>query len=643
MGLCTARGVEVKPAAEPNVQVFDVQPEKETTPVTYRIALASVASLTLFAAPTMAETPPIEKIAPENSVLVLGAANATQAFENLKKTPLWTLWQSDKMKAMRADAMKQMDEGLKEMFQELGVEEDSLKPPTGAVGIAVFTVLDPDLGTPELSVMAVGDWGENAEKTDALVKAALDKGAKDGDIEFEEKDVGGRNVYVIDLSKMQPPADDEGDQGMGMGGMGGMPMPDPMDLVKGMTTMHYVRDGSTLMICSDMAALTDALDAVDGKGDAAGKFSQREDFRNTIAQMGQLGNTIDAYGVLLTRDIMDIVGAQNPMMMMVRPILRSLVGEVGGYSVGTQFDSDGAMSHQTIGVYMPNGKKALTELVDQPAPRGDLPGFVPAGTLNYMTMNFEFSGLMEVIKSVVAANPMLAMQAGEVMPEIEKNMAPIFAALGSKVHRASTMAGDTPSGVMALQCRDAQAFENAFGTMAGQGGLEARDFLGQRIYTVDPNMMPMMPMGGGAPGASISIGIGGGNVYIGDTPGVEQALRSTGQTDASGLSKEAAFERAANFLGNDPVVGWGYIDTIGSAEATMKAQQAQTKAMIEDMKEWDPETAAEMEKELAGADDPMKDLDPAFLKQYIGPTVWKATSNDKGFVVNIYMLPAEKN
>jgi hypothetical protein len=605
--------------------------------VTYRLAVISIASLAMFAAPVPAETPPIEKIAPENSVLVFGSANATQAFESLKRTPLWAMWQSDKMKTMRADAMKKMDEGLKQMLQDLGVEEDSLKPPTGSVGIALFTVPDPELATPQLSVMALGDWGESADKMDALVKAALDKGVKEDKLEFEEKDVGGHNVYVIDLAKMQPPAG-EGDEGDGGMGMGGMPMPDLAELLKGMTKMHYVRDGNTLMLCSDMTSLTDALDAVDGKADAggAGKFAQREDFQNTVAQMGK---ETDAYGVLLTRDIMDLVGAQNPMMMMVRPILRSLVGEVGGYGLGVRFDAEGAMSTQTLGVYMPNGKKALTELMDRPTPRGDVPGFVPAETVSYMTANFEFSGLMDVIKGVVAANPMLAMQAGEVMPEIEKNLGPIFAALGSKIHRASVVSGDKSSDVVALQCRDVQAFENAFGGLAGEGGLEARDFLGQRIYTVDPEMMPMLPMGGGA-GESVSIGIGGGNVYLGDTPGVEQALRATGQADASGLAKDATFQRAANFLGHDPVVAWGYTDTVASAEAMIKQQQAQHKAMIEDMKQWDPETAAEMEKELAASPDPLKDLDPAFLRQYIGPTTWKATSNDKGFVFNIYMLPA---
>jgi hypothetical protein len=605
--------------------------------VTYRPAVAFVVSCALLSPSVLAETPPIEKIAPENSVLVLGASNAAQAFENLKKTPLWAMLQTDKMKTLRADFVKEMDEGLKQMFEDLGVEEDSLQPPTGSVGMAVYTVPDPDLGSPMISVMAVGDWGANAEKMDALVKAALDEGVKKGELEFEEKEIAGRTALVVDLSKMQP-EEDEGDD-EGMGGMG-MPMPDPQDIIKGLTKMHYVRDGGTLLLCSDLTSFTDALDAADGKADAgnAGKFAQREDFTNTIALSG---GENDAWAVLLTRDIMDLVGAQNPMLMMVRPLARSLVGEVGGYGMGVRFDADGAIARQTMGVYMPSGKKALTALLDHPAPRADLPGFVPAGATGYMAMNFEFAGLMDVIKNVINNNPMLAMQAGEALPQIEQAVGPLFAALGSKIHRASTMTGDKPSGVMAMECRDPQAFENAFGALAAQGGFESRDFLGQRIYTIDLGGMMPMPMAGG--GGSMAIGIGGGNVFLGDAPGVEQALRSTGQADAAGLAKDESFHRAVNYLGNEPVVAWGYSDTIATLEATMKQQQAQQKAMIEQMKEWDPETAAEMEKELAAQPDPLKELDPKFLREYIGPTVWKATSNEKGFVFNIFTLPAAKN
>jgi hypothetical protein len=601
-----------------------------------RIAVATATSFAILAAPLalQAETPSIEKIAPENTLLILGTRNGAQAFENLKKTPLWTMWQSDKMQTMRADAMKQMDEGLAEMFKELGVEEDALHPPTGSVGVALFTVPDPDLGVPQLSVMAVGDWGENAEKMDALVKAALAKGVTDEKISFEEKDVAGRNVHVIDLSKLRPEEPEEDEARMPME----VPLPDPDDLVKGMTKMHYLRDGSTIMLCSDLTALTDALDAIDGKADEARSFAQRKDFQETLALVG---SESDGYGVLLTRDIMDVVAAGNPMMAMAKPITRLVVGEVAGYGVALRFDADGAIAQQTVGVFMPEGKAGLTELLDRPAPRGSVPGFAAAGSLSYSSFNFDFSGVMNVIKTALTSLPFPG--AAEGIPEMEKNLGPILAALGSKVHSASMNAGGKQQGVLALECKDPQSFENAFGAAAGQGGLEARDFLGQRIYTMEGDMTQMMPVvGGGMGGESLSIGIGGGHVFIGPTPSVEQALRTTGQPDAAGagLAQDEMFQRATNFLGNEPVVAWGYIDTIASAEAGVKRQEETMREAIEQMKEFDPETAAEMEKDLAAQAGAAKDFDPAFFKQYIGPSTWKMTSSDKGFVLNFYTLPA---
>ncbi len=577
----------------------------------------------------LAEVPPIEKIAPENSVLVVGAKNTQQAMDNVKKTGLWSMWQSDKMKALRADSMKELDEAMKKALQELGVDEDSLVCPSGASGLALFTVPDPDLGTPEMSLLAFADYGDAADKTDKLVRAALDKGVKDGELEYEAKDVGSREVLVIDLSKMQPK--EEEDEGGGMG----LPLPNPADAVKGITKMNYVRDGNTLIVCSDMTALTDALDAIDGKGDAgaAGKFAAREDFQNTVAQ---LGGENDAYAVMLTRDVMDLMGEGGQMMMMLRPTLRTLTGEVAGYAGGMRFDTGSAMVEQTVGIYMPNGKKGLTDLLNKPAPRGEIPGFVGADSTSYMTANFDFSGLMGVMKAVVNSNPMLAAQGAEALAQIEPMATPIFNALGSKV----IVASGKDSGVTALECKDPQGFENGFAAVAAQAGLESRDFLGQRIYTMKEGMGDMMPIGGLGSGP-LSIGIGGGYVFVGGTPGVEQALRSTGAADAANLGKDETFQKAVGSLGNDPVVAWGYSDLVATIEAAMKAQQESMKQAIAEAKEFDPDMAAEMEKQMAELGNVSQQIDAEFLKQYVGPAVWQMRSTDKGFVVNGYILPAK--
>ncbi|MHC4709614.1 MAG: hypothetical protein ACYTA3_04105, partial [Planctomycetota bacterium] len=66
--------------------------------------------------------------------------------------------------------------------------------------------------------------------------------------------------------------------------------------------------------------------------------------------------------------------------------------------------------------------------------------------------------------------------------------------------------------------------------------------------------------------------------------------------------------------------------------------------LIEQMKQWDPEYAEEMQREL-DAQEPMPwdDLDPKLLRQYIGPLSWLVQARDDGFVGKYLLLePAEK-
>jgi hypothetical protein len=68
-----------------------------------------------------------------------------------------------------------MGEDMNKMFQELGVDEDSLVPPEGPAGIAVFPTMDKELNTPKVSFLALADYGtpENADKTNTLADSTL--------------------------------------------------------------------------------------------------------------------------------------------------------------------------------------------------------------------------------------------------------------------------------------------------------------------------------------------------------------------------------------------------------------------------------------------------------------------------------------
>lgn len=609
---------------------------KESNVIRRLLAVTSVAALTIVS-PVLAQTT-IERIAPENSVFVIGVKNAQESMQRVQRTALWSFWQSNEMKELRGDLVKELSEGLDKAFRELGVEEGTLAPPTGALGLAVFPVMNQETGMPEAALLIMADYGENAEKTNELILAALNYAEKEVDLEYEEEDIAGRTLYVIDLSSMNADADDDMDDFGGMGGM--MPMGDPSDMFEGIEKLYYVRDAGVLMFGTDLASLAEALEAVDGRGRAG--VGERAEFRGVMDQIGEN----DIYAVLLTRDIMDLLAATDPMgmMMMMRPTLRALVGEVQGYGMAVRFDTPAAMVEQSLGIYMPRGKRGLTVLMDRPAPRAMLPAFISSDTISYSSFTFNFSGLMGVIRDVVNSNFMLQAQAGEGLDQIEPVVNQLTATLGTQIHSASTLTRPITAGsrqmLTAIECTNPTEFENLFAGMAAQAGMEPRDFLGQRIYTVDDAMLGMMM--GGMPGAeapSISLGIGGGFVMIGTTPAVEQGLRATGEPGAAGLTGNARFRRAMSALSNEPVVAWGYSEIVDTIEATILQQLMQQEQFVEELRQWgDDEFADEVQADIDEQRAVIQRINFDQIRQYVGPSSWELRSVADGFIGRSYLL-----
>lgn len=613
-------------------------------PVIHR--MFTVVATFAFCVASVSAQQTIERLAPENTILVMGVKNVQSMMDRTKATPMWTLWQSEQMKKLRADAMEQMGKGLDTMLEELGVEKDSLVHPTGSAGLAVFAVTDEN-GLPQPAMLAFADYGDaaKADKTSTLIQAALERGEKDNQLEFESREVDGRTIYSIDLSKMKPQDDDEAadDFNPQM-----FPMPQPDEMLEGIEKLHYVRDGHSFIASTDLTALTDALENIAAKA-AGGRVSDRAEYQAALSSVGEA----DVYGALLTRDVMDLLAAQDEMGMMdmLRPMVRTLFGEVQAYGFGMRVDGSKAMVEQTISAYMPNGKAGVTKLMDMPLQQGAVPAFVGPDAVSYTAVSFKFSGLMDVIRQVVNSNPMMAAQFGPQIDAIAPQVTQITSALGNQMQWSTSVTkpftADSTQKLMAIECPKPQDFENAFAQMAGDAGIESRDFLGQRIYTMDEDMMMMMPMEAGGP---VSLGIGGGFVLIGPTSAVEQGLRATSQPGGASLASSSEFQRAIATLSKDGVVAWGYTDTIDSMEASLAAQREQIESMIKQMRE-EAEMWGDEDADIKGIQDRMEermresmkmwnDIDFNLLRQHIGPSAWEVRSTENGFVMRAYMLSA---
>jgi hypothetical protein len=575
----------------------------------------------------------IERLAPENSIVVTGIDDFSRTLKAVKSTPLWALWESEEISEMLQEPLEDMHEEFDDALEELDLDEDDISWPQGPVGLAIFpgSPDDPESGP---GFLAMADWGVKAMRMNRILEAMLDQARDEHDLEIPEQEVLGRTVYSINLAELAGDqldldAVDEFDQ-LGMPGM-----VDPAQMMDWFSVAHIVRDGRRFLACSDLNVLRDALELIDEDGQSG--LTDRADFQGA---MGQLGET-DGYTVVLLRDLAGLMPG-DPTVMMAQMFFKQIVGDIQAIGFGVRIGNDDVMVEETVTVYMPEGKSGLTTLLSHETPQGKAPPFVGPDCLTYTRFNFRFDGVMDFMRGLGAMNPMIGAQLNPMIdlygPTIEK----VCAALGPEVHstvkitRPLTL--DSLKTLYAIQSSRPGDVEAVLAEYAPGMGLEARDFLGHRIYSMDFNPMAM-GMGGGMVGEGFSVGFGGGYVMIGNTSVVEDGLRASAKADMPGLDDNPGFRRAVGALSAPRSVGWGvmsivdYLDYFKSLGAMINEQE------IEQVKEWDPEYARQLEQALAAEPDmPWEDFDVAMLNRYLGPISWEIRSLDDGFMVRYMIL-----
>lgn len=587
----------------------------------------AVFALTLgLAAPSLFAQNSIEQIAPENSIVVASVADMNRSMERLRRTPLYELWNAPEMTDVRKEMADSFENDFAELLRELGLEKDVQWYPSGSAGMAVFTVVDAETGRIIPAMVAFADYGASAAQMAEAIQKMLARQERDGEIEYEEKDILGRTVYAITPLEsdddMEFDFEDEFDFGFN-------PFEGLVDFSA--ETMYYVRNGDALMICTDLGALTEILDGLDKGG--KGGLADRADYRTMMDRIGPG----DAHMILLTRDLMKLIQGIDGtgMASMFGPIAKSVIGDINAIGSAMTFDGPKAMCEMRMMVHMPNGKSGLSKLVDAPAPRGAMPPYVNADALSYSVLAFQFSRVAEVAREIVQANPMLQFWAGEVMDVVNGPVHDFLSTLGNSITHASSMTRpitmDSVSQLFAFEVKRPQDLENQVAMWAPEMGLEPRDFLGHRIFS-SPAMGMMMEM---------ALGLGGGRMFLGTERDVEQGLRSLADRDRQGgLADDAAFKRALALLPDGPVVAWGYIDMVSSLEVASVVERLSTEQMMEELRREFPELAAEIGDDM-DEQSAWDKMDPTVLRRYLGPMIWQVQSTSDGFVAQAYMLGAE--
>lgn len=590
-------------------------------------------------ATTAVGQPNIDRLAPDDSFLVVSVDNLKETRERFQRTSLWSLWKSDQVQGMLSETIEEFNTRMQELCEDLGVEEGQMVLPDGAVGFAMFPGQPPNDFEDEPSppgFLLIADYGAGAFKFGRVVDAALERMDEEG-AEFEVNEVMGRTVYTFEL------ADLDLDDMIEVAEMDfeGMPADmDPMDIVGDMGQVHFLRDGTRFMLSSDLDAMRGALEVVEG--DERASIADRDDF---LAARSQIGRS-DGYAVLMIDSLVQALAGDDPMGMMVQAMIQSIVGDIRAVSFGVRFDTANSMVEESFGLYMPDGPQGLTALIDTESPRRDPPSFVGPKAVGYTSMNFEFAGIPGLLRNIAQTNPMIGMQLNEMLMQNGAMIEQVCGALGPEVHVVVTLS--QPIDLMSLKTLYAisssqpDQVEAVLAQFAPQMGVEPRDFLGNRIYTlpIDPQMLAMGgPMMAGAGGDGFSIGFASGYVMLGTTGLVEDALRATGRKDLPTLSDDPDFARAMHVLDEQRTVGWGVVNILDYLAYFKDFEALMQEQMIEQMKQWDAEYAQEMQAEFdAQPAPPWRDFDLETLKRYIGPASWQMRAREDGFVGTYYLL-----
>ena len=155
----------------------------------------------------------IEAYAPENSYLVVSAPDASAMLEALDRSSLRALWDHPRVQAWFDEAMAEGLGELEAAMDELGIDINELKPPTGHIGMAYFFVDEVDEegeSWPTQRGLLAADFGENADAIMDAAWALFDEWSENDEAVVTEDDYRDGKIIGVEwtIEEMEEPSDD---------------------------------------------------------------------------------------------------------------------------------------------------------------------------------------------------------------------------------------------------------------------------------------------------------------------------------------------------------------------------------------------------------------------------------------------------
>ncbi len=577
----------------------------------------------ILAAPAVAApAATIADIAPASSALIWSIDNYTQMRASFDRTGFLEVWRDPAIQAWIKKHTQEMVEEINEGLSKIDTRLEDLQPPEGPIGGAFWLAPAADADSEPLGhFITLIDFGANADETEKIIAAALEKGERDKTLLVDEEGFGGTTIFKItDLSKAadeEDAADAEGEDDEFEDWDMGDESDSPFDHIK---TFFYARAGTNFLVASDQDRMERAIDRVIGGKDQP-SIGDSPDFATALAQIGPQ----QGYAVFFPQPLIELVvendramraDMEPDMLAMMGPSPSDLMrlfglSEVRAVAGGVRFDTDLGLMEQAYSVLVPT-KKGIFTLMDPPAVPFKAPAFASADAAGVTMLQFEFADLLGMLSNV--ANEFQGEMGEQIKQQLEMASAtagPVLSNLGPQVYIVTNynkpLNAQSQQILVAINARDTNALTQTITGFAPMAGLQARDFQGNQIWSMPADAMTPIPGMG-----QFALAIGFNHLFVGSVPAVENALRMAATPDGLSLGKDERFQRGMAALpGSGLAFGWSDTRrTLEFQEWSLRNMDKIQAAQIEQMFGDDPESQEAKQMYL----EQLKDSIPEFVR-----------------------------
>ncbi len=513
----------------------------------------SVAALA-FASTPLARADAPASWAPADTVVLVEVPDFPKFMEQWKKSSFHRIFNDPQMKKLTAGITGGFEVFLQKGVAKLGLEsvDQLMVEPTGGAALVLKMGAGADEPTPLVAVVA--DWGENDPKLQDLIKQAVAKATESGGTKTTE-DFDGVTITTLTVSKkasepttppaepgqQSPPSDGDAKPGT----IAGIPISGD--------TVSFATIGTVTAIGSNVALLKDIIKRVKDKGvDSIARSKDYETLKKRCAPLGQVN---------FFATVPFLIGLAAEITPRFKEQREALALDKIGAVVGTIDIAPKARVSAELRGFIPVAgdrtglAKMLTENVVNKPLLEDNP--FPDSTIFSTWFNFKFETLLDEIYEIrrktdpegaemFKAEMKIPLSEEETF-DVEKLFKSFAMPLTLQFAMSPPYKSENVSLLLSLNHTNREAVAKLFSLPILTQFMMKRDFLGQPVY--DTFMLP-----------GLSAALTDQALALGNTPGVEQLIRSAAGKGGPTLASDPQFQFAARMA--PPAVWHGaYFDT----------------------------------------------------------------------------------